>query len=289
MTATNRSATSNYVVASVLSLSVVVFLACCDRAQSTSEIEQRQQALESAVHQPWSELVDDVTMEQTTATPPPAGYDVDEHCPLVYDFSLRWPIRDNLANETVGRFELRASSSAPSAVELRNRATGIYPVHNQRHHPGQEWWQGELDAVEAQLDRRGLATDLPDPWLLARTSLGVDAFFPALPRQGQPRARWSAPFDASDETPPAITELATHIDLDGRTATIFEARHEPADTPAFFGRYVVGHSGRVLAAIWTTPAGDDRVAVASARLTGSCDGVRLPALPSVRKANTEPP
>lgn len=264
----------------------IMFTAGCERNTETTDAPERvPEHLEEAMQKPWSQLIDDVTMRSTTGNSP-SSYFVDENCPLVYDFSMHWPLRPQLGNETVGRFEVRASSTDAHAVTVSNRATGTYPVFQGTHHPGQEWWQDELDEVQARLDGTGFhpQSELPDPWLSPRAPLSVAAFFPALIEEGASRGDWSlrwGPEDADGNTATLSlqTETTAIVSIDDEPVALMEATMlEPTIDPDFFGRYLVSESGRLLAGIWSTSSDTDDPSVAALRLTGACDGAVLPPL-----------
>ena len=267
-------------------------VAACDRDRGEEDADQRDSShLEAALLAEWSLLVDDIAMESASGKQPSSlpTYHLDENCPLVYDFSLRWPINPQLMNETLGRFELRTSSPDTSQVEVLNRATGSYPVYDGRHHPGPEWWEDEIEPTMAVLNAEGLrfAQAWPGPWRLGTSALGVPAFFPALPKGDEFSTSWT-PDTAGDKNLIYFSRKADRIVIDGHPALILEARPaRPKSEIDFFGRFVISEAGRLLAAIWATEAPNGRAALATARLTGVCDGPMLPPLPGARHAGEQ--
>ena len=280
----------------VAALSLIPLLAACDRGGTHADgIDDPgvPDHLTEAVQTQWSQLVEDLAMERRS-TGELTAYQLDPTCPLIYDFAFRWPLRDGLANDSLGRLELRQSADGMPRVEVHNRATGVYPVYRGEHYPGTERWRDEIEPVTGRLTEQGLIADKSWPaiWTMPGVALGPAAFFPPLPAPGLP-ASWELSRSAQQTAEDGIAaaaevEIAAYLTVDGHPATVLEARLSPHQgTPDFLGRYLVDEMGRLLAAIWATSTPDGRAAVGSARLTGACGGMTLSPLPIVTSANRQ--
>lgn len=255
----------------------------CDRQdQVQAQKEETAKLIEEEMLQQWSLLIDELEATSTTSTAAPA-YAVEEGCPLVYDFSIRWPLRAQLATETLGRFELRADPDDPEGILLRNRATGIYPIHRGVRHPGTEWWHEELAVLRGRLGRMGLlaTSTWPGAWQAARRPLGVAAFFPALPEKGpQTWVLGTGPYgEEYDRSIQMQTEEVGGLVIGGETVVLLDARPLRGRS-SFWGRYILSEKGRLLAATWVAPGGyAEEAAIGTLRLSASCDGLVMPPLP----------
>ncbi|TXC68473.1 hypothetical protein FRC91_19185 [Bradymonadales bacterium TMQ1] len=247
---------------------------------STELQDDRGRALTQALDLRWSALTADVPTEpqQSSQAWPEMGYEVSVECPLVYDFEFNAPLGAAIARQSTGRLELRAHPREQGAFELANRATGLYPVHRGVRHPGKEWWHEDLQPVRLTQPERGLlkSAALPAPWQPGGSMLSMAALFPPLPQNLEARD-WPGLIDA-EETDAAATTSALNVRVEDRVllgderALVLAAQGGPDDLRA---RYLVSERGRVLAAALVLPRGD-QVASASLRLTGSCEGQRLP-------------
>ncbi len=273
----------------LLMVCVLVLLAAfsCDRhAIETTGVSLEKSALDSSLLIPWASLVDELR-PTADARAPTGSYQIDQQCPMVYDFSIRWPLREGLSSETMGRVELGATPENPTGLELRNRATGTYPIHRQVRHPGHEWWNEEIAPIEVQFEANGLipGTDWPGAWTAPHQPLGLAAFFPALPTDEI--TRWHLGSRSPDPSSGAQEDqvLAIHTWESGRFAVqdeairVIDARSSESGQ-SFSGRYLFSEKGRLLGAIWAASLSEGSApAVATIRLTGSCDGVVMAPLP----------
>ena len=241
--------------------------------------DDRERALSEALDLRWSTLMADVPTEpqQSSEAWPTMSYEVSVECPLVYDFEFNAPLGAAIARQSTGRLELRAHPREPGAFELANRATGLYPVHRGVRHPGKEWWHEDLQPVRLTQPEPGRLQSgtLPAPWQPGGSMLSMAALFPPLP-QGVEARDWPGLIvndEGSDTTTSALAvRVEDRVLLGEERALVLAARGGPEELRA---RYLLSERGRVVAAALVLPRGD-QVASASLRLTGSCEGQRLP-------------
>src|SRR5690554_4914368 len=218
--------------------------------------------------------MEDVQVEglESSEDDAPMAYRVSAECPLVYDFSIDAPLGPAIGRQSTGRVELRVHPQKEGAMELVNRATGLYPKHRGMRHPGKEWWPEDIQPVEVSLGDAGLAPQSPleSPWQLGSPALSLAALFPPLPQQASAVA-WSgvAAVGLSEGVAPAANTLQVRVEqrvrLGEEQAVVLGARGGASD---LMGRYLVSEHGRVVAAAVIVPTGDF-VAASSLRLTGA--------------------
>ncbi|TXD33968.1 hypothetical protein FRC98_19950 [Lujinxingia vulgaris] len=258
--------------------------------------DDRTRALTQALDLRWSALMADVSVEpqQSSEAWPTMGYEVSVECPLIYDFEMTMPLGAATGRQSTGRVELRAHPREEGAFEFANRATGLYPVHRGIRHPGKEWWHEDLEPVRLTQNERGLLVPaaLPAPWSVGGPMLSLAALFPPVPQEDAARP-WPAllPSDADGDSDGEAAQMSSALNirvedrvlLGEERALVLAAEGGPDDLR---GRYLVSERGRVVAAALVLPRGD-QVASASLRLTGACEGQRLPPAPQANDARSQ--